>query len=193
MKDNIEKLVSMSRRKMVGCLTMLVALAAGNRSPLSGQQPVSPKQGKSLLTPDDLKPFEAIARRKGVKIHTTDFTAKIATDNIHLDMDMVDESIRSAIKQTQKTGQTLIRTKLERLLATGTDAQKVEFVLGSGTYYFPEDIEKLAKLSRASGGLALSVDCHKVCETVWYYICRCTGSAQECRDEARELCHIVCD
>jgi hypothetical protein len=194
MKEKIGKFISLSRRQFVLRLSTLMAIVSGWRRVAAAptQQPKA-TQGKSMLTADDFKPFEEIARRKGVPIHTAQFTAKMTTDKIHLDMDMVEQSVRSAITQTQRTSQKLIQAKLERLLATGTDAQKVEFVLGSGTYYFPEDIENLAKLSRASGGRELAVDCHRVCETVWYYICRCTGSAQQCRDEARELCHIVCD
>lgn len=193
MKTKIEKLVNIARRTLLVRLAALVAFLAVDASAVPVQKPKT-SHGKSLLTPDDIKPFEDVARRKGYKFLTAStFTAKIANDRIHLDMDMVDESIRSAIKQTDRSGQKMLHEKLVRLLANGTDAQKVQFVLGSGTYYFPEDIEHLAKLSRESGGRELSVDCHRVCETVWYYICRCTGDAQECRDEARELCHIVCD
>jgi len=146
-----------------------------------------------MLTQEDFKPFEEIARRKGVEIRLAKFESKIDDKKIHLDMDMVEESIRCAINETKRTGKTITQAKLERLLKDGSDPEKVQFVLGSGTYYFPEDIKQIAKLSRESGGKPLNLDCHRVCETVWYYICRCTGSAQECRDEARELCHIVCD
>ena len=195
MTEHIKKFLGLSRRQFVARLSALMAIIPGwRRAAAAPVQEGSTTKGKSVLMAEDLKPFQEIARRKGVPIHmSAEFTAKMTTDKIHLDMDMVEQSIRSAIAQTQRTNQKLIQSKLERLLASGTDAQKVEFVLGSGTYYFPEDIEKLAKLSRASGGKELSVDCHRVCETVWYYICRCTGSAQECRDEAREFCHIVCD
>jgi hypothetical protein len=194
MKEKIEKFIGLSRRQFVMRLSALMAIISGWRGAAAAPtQQAKAAQGKSTLTADDFKPFEEIARRKGVPIHTAEFTEKITSDKIHLDMDMVEQSIRSAITQTQRTGQKRIQGKLEHLLANGTDAQKVEFVLGSGTYYFPEDIENLAKLSRASGGRELAVDCHRVCETVWYYICRCTGSAQQCRDEARELCHIICD
>jgi hypothetical protein len=201
MHEKINVLVSrfqsghLSRRQMVGELAALFAGTASAGTLRAPQQQTPGPRGKSLLTSEELKPFEEIARRKGVPIHkgTFDTNSKLPSSKIHLDMDMVEESIRSAITQARKTRQTLVQSKLERLLQAGTDAQKVEFVLGSGTYYFPEDIEILAKRSRLAGGKSLEVDCHKVCETIWYYICRCTGSEQQCRTEARELCHIVCD
>ncbi|MCE0483558.1 MAG: hypothetical protein LV479_04895 [Methylacidiphilales bacterium] len=143
-----------------------------------------------MLTPEDHKPFEDIAHRKGVEIHFGDYDTKLDESNIHLDMEMIEQSIRCAIANTKNSE---IKAKFEHLLSSGTDSQKVHFVVGSGTYYFPDDIENLAKLSRQSGGRPLGVDCHRVCETIWYTICRCTGNAQWCRDEARAVCHLVCD
>jgi hypothetical protein len=221
MNENIETIISefesgkVSRRHVVSSLTAMLATVAGGAGALQAHQNKSSKQkdqSKSLLTPEDLKPFEEIARRKGVPFRVQGFDAQSADksaldasganqsnfdrNKIHLDMDMVEESIRCAIKTSTRAGQTLVQPKLEWLLKKGTDAQKVEFVLGSGTYYFPEDIEHLAKLSRLSGGMPLAVDCEKVCETVWTIICLCrdlgTSTIQECRDEAREVCHIRC-
>lgn len=203
MKRNIENLASkpelarITRRKFVQQLTMVAAVVASGAGATPAQQPKSPAQAKSPFTPEDLKPFEEIARRQGMKyIHTEKSTPQLSGHNIHLDMDMVDESIRSAIKYTQKTGRKLTQSKLEHLLAAGTDAQKVEFVFGSGTYYFPEDLDHVAKLSRESHDMAnmtMAADCHSVCETIWYVVCRCTGNAQWCKDEARAVCHLVCD
>jgi len=221
MNENIENIISqfesgkVSRRHVVSSLTAMLATVAGGAGALQAQQNKGSKQkdqSKSLLTTEDRKPFEEIARRKGVKFRVQGFDAQSADkseldassadqsnfdrNKIHLDMDMVEESIRCAIKTSARAGQTLVQPKLEWLLKKGTDAQKVEFVLGSGTYYFPEDVEHLAKLSRLSGGMPLAVDCQRVCEKVWTVICLCrdlgTSTIQQCREEAREFCHIRC-
>jgi hypothetical protein len=211
MKEDITNMVSqfesgqISRRELVGNLTALVALVTGGAGVLRAQESKASKPkaaGKPLFTAEDRKPFEEIARRKGVKLRVKEFDAAAAGESkfdenkIHLDMDMVEESIRSAIKTTSRAGTKSTQGKLERLLKSGTDAQKVELVLGSGTYYFPEDIENLAKLSRLSGGMPLKVDCRRVCETLYFLVCRCrslfTETVQECKDEAREYCDIRC-
>jgi hypothetical protein len=196
MKENIEKLVSISRRSMVRYLSTLMMMVVGGSTASQGLQSTSNGLGSSPLTREDIEPFEKIAKLKGSTIIFTASGAKMTGNKIHLDMQMVEQSIRTAIKQTQISGQDLVRSKLEHLLVSGTDAQKVDFVLGSGTYYFPEDVEKLAALSRQAGGKALEVDCHSVCEKVWTVVCYCRdlgrSTVQECKREARDFCHIVC-
>lgn len=216
MKLDIENMVSqfesgqMSRRQLVGRLTATIAMVAGGANVLYSQEGKSPsKKGKLTPTAEERKPFEEIARRKGVKISFEAPTAQSAKSTlvtatnasrtgeyIHLDMDMVEESLRNAIKRTRDAGQPSIPTKLEHLLKKGTDAEKVEFVLGSGTYYFPGDVEQLAKLSRQTGGKSLeSGGCRRVCTIVYYLVCRCIQlrNDQECRETSREFCEIYCD
>lgn len=215
MKDNIESFVSkfksgkMSRRQLVVHMTALLATVAGGaRAAYPGQGKDSKQNVKAMTTAEERKPFEEIARRKGVKIsfeapvlasaeHAAS-AAKNASRNgeyIHLDMDMVEESLRNAIKRTGAAGQSSIQTKLKHLLQKGTDAEKVEFVLGSGTYYFPGDVDRLAKISRQAGGKSLaSGGCRRVCTPVYYLICRCIQlrNDQECRETSREFCEIYC-
>jgi len=212
MKENIENIVSqfesgqVSRRQLIGQLTALAAMVAGGGEALGAQESKgSGQKRKPVLTAEERKPFEEIARRKGVTI-SFDSSPRLAksdvsvakttapNNSIHLDMDMVEESLRNAIKRTGESGQLSIQGKLKQLLASGTDAEKVDFVLGSGTYYFPGDVELLAKLSRLSGGRSAGVDCHKVCEFVYYWVCRCIQSRdhQECEETKREWCEIRC-
>jgi len=195
MTERISRLVGPSRRQFFALLTALVALIPGlsRFGSASGPQKAAAK-GRSPLTEADFKPFQEIAKRKGVSIKKVAFREMMTTDQIHLDMDMVEQSLRSAITATDRTGQKDIKTKLEWLLAKGTDAEKVEFVLGSGTYYFPGDVERLAKLSRESGGKATGENCRRVCEPVYYWVCRCiqTRNDQECRETSRIFCQIYC-
>ena len=162
-----------------------------NKKPLARGKKTAKRRTRATNA-ESFRPFEEIARRKGVKLFIKEFEDKIDSNNIHLDMDMVEESLRSALRETAQSKQTEIHERLQRLLQRGTDVQKVDFVLGSGTYYFPEDIDHVVRLSRASSGKPLELNCQRICETVWYTICRCTGNAQWCRDETREVCRIVC-
>jgi hypothetical protein len=167
MTEKIRRLVDPSRRHFFWLVSALVALIPGSSrfAPAEGQGKSTAKS-KSLLTADDFKPFEEIAKRKGVAFRKVEFREMLTTNQIHLDMDMVEQSLRSAITQTDRAGHKDAKGKLEWLLDKGTDAEKVEFVLGSGTYYFPGDVEKLAKLSRESGGKAMAGNCNRECETI---------------------------
>jgi len=215
MKEDIEDMVSqfesgqMSRRQLIGQLTAAAAMVAGGAEALGAQGRKGPGQKEGIKpTAQERKPFEEIARRKGVTISfdapatgkeakTTLAAESMATtgESIHLDMEMVEESLRNAIKRTGEAGQLSIQGKLKQLLETGTDAEKVEFVLGSGTYYFPGDVAQLANLSRLSGGRSLKgIDCKRVCETIYYLVCRCIQlrDAQECHETSRIFCEIRC-
>ena len=151
-----------------------------------------------MLTDTEKIPFEAIAKRKGKDITflTSDDDKTVGKtewpENVHLDMDMVEASIENAILRVTKQGLDSIRGKLERLLANGTDAEKVEFVLGSGTYYFPEDINRMAQLSRDDTDNK-SPSCRKVCNSVCRAVCSCLqGGKQECKEACRDVCELVC-
>jgi hypothetical protein len=107
---------------------------------------------------------------------------------IHVDMVMVDLSIKSAIKNAKSE---VLQKKLANLMATGTNAQKLDFVYGTGTYYFPEDLEIIAaySLSKETEGKI----CRRVCDIVCYELCRCLLADQICREVCKKVCEIVCD
>lgn len=130
--------------------------------------------------------FKSIAERKGVKISINEPL------EIHLDMNMIEASLEMAI---QNISNEQIKIRLRRLQETGTDAQKVDFVMGEGEYYFPEDIEMLASRSRANNGLpAAEGNCFKVCEVTYYVVCRCLGNSEQvCFDKAKRICTIQCE
>lgn len=148
----------------------------------------------------EYEPFREIAKKKGVEItflesgksRTTHEMS--STDEIHLDINMVEQSIRNAIERTGKSGQKTIQAKLERLLQSGSDSQKVDFVFGSGTYYFPEDIEVMAAISRKDPLFSKS-KCHKVCDNVCWMACMCIPKtkSQECSERCKQVCQVVCD
>lgn len=202
MKQHIDEILDayesgrMSRRQLI--IRLAAAAAIGGAAPaVAGQRnDRQAKEADATATAEERRPFEEIARRKGVKItFDAPVRAQARSEDIHLDMDMVEESLRNAIKRTGAAGHTSIQAKLEWLLKSGTDAEKVEFVLGSGTYYFPGDVEKLAKLSRLSGGKSMAEGvCRRVCTPVYYWVCRCVQSRddQECRETARDFCEIYC-
>lgn len=105
---------------------------------------------------------------------------------MHLDMDMIRASIENAILRAGKQKQSSIQSKLRRLLSTGTAAQHIEFVHGTGRYFFPEDLEKIAAAATKKGGQSsFGVGCRIFC----FISCICLGDfSQECREKCRELC-----
>ena len=141
---------------------------------------------------DERKPFEEIAEAKGKQIRFGQKEQGIveSSKQFHLDMDMVEASLRNAIMQTERNGQTTIKEKLQRLLEDGTDVHKVEFVLGSGSYYFPEDIQAMADESR---DVTVKGDCEMVCDNVCWVVCTClTRESQECTERCRRVCERIC-
>jgi hypothetical protein len=144
---------------------------------------------------DEQIPFTEIAKRKNKKItFGSALSAKTEhiDDTLHLDMDMVEESIRNAVARTQRDGKTIIADKLQRLLDGGADSEKIEFVLGSGTYYFPEDLNRAAQIARTSSD-ATNDRCRKVCDNVCWMVCKCvTGGEQQCGERCRQICSVVC-
>lgn len=140
----------------------------------------------------DYEPFRKIAAAKGVKItmNASDAMTAQAVEALHLDMDMVRASLALAIRESRK-GNSTITEKLERLARNGTPVQQVEFVMGTGTYYFPEDLEKA--LSAPAGRVeATGVQC-VVCEWVCTTVCNCLGNGdQVCKDRCRNVCSKYC-
>lgn len=134
--------------------------------------------------------FKKRAEEKGFKF-VLDLENKLdieAATELHVDMVMVDLSIKSAM-QNVKTDS--LRQKFNNLLTKGTNAQKLEYVYGSGTYYFPEDLEKIAaeSLTETPSGKI----CTRVCDFVCNEICRCALSDQICREVCRKVCEIICE
>ena len=127
--------------------------------------------------------FTKIANNKGVKIFINE------PQEIHLDMNMVEASLEMAVQNAVAES---IKLRLKKLQSTGTDAQKVDFVMGEGEYFFPEDIELLASLSRKN--IEAEQKCHKFCEVTYYVVCRCLGNSEQvCSDKARRICSIQCE
>lgn len=196
MKQDLDNLLtafesgSISRRELIARIASLGILLTGGVSSLSSQ--TTKKPSAKTLSANGQQPFIDIAKRKGVRITFGANLSKLADGPIHLDMDMVEQSIRDAIRRLVKPNP--IADKLQWLLDKGTDTQKVDFVLGSGSYYFPGDIEKLAELSRTSGGRSKGVECRRVCETIYYWVCKCIQRRddQECRETSRIFCEIRC-
>lgn len=133
----------------------------------------------------ELLPFQRIAERKGVKLVIGGGESRRRPRRIHLDMDMIRASIENAISRAGKRRQLSIRRKLQRLLSKGTAAQKIEFVHGSGRYFFPEDLEKFAAASTKKGGRTFGIGCRIFC----FISCICLADfTQECREKCREVC-----
>jgi hypothetical protein len=171
---------------------VLVSMGVG----LLGQLPLAPAPGAEAAPPVTTHaaaraydPFKKIARDKGVQIFIDKTQPKaMATEAaLHLDMNMVHASIEHAIELTR--GNALLNAKFQRLLQQGTPVQQVEFVMGSGRYYFPEDLETaVAEQSTASS----NPQCW-VCETVCPIVCSCQGNGdQYCREHCRQVCHKYC-
>ena len=145
---------------------------------LAATGPVTPPP----TTAAERQPFIAIAKAKGATIAFNSIKAQSNAQGVHLDMNMVQASINNAAARAKAAGYQSIAAKLQRLGAVGTAAQKTDFVMGSGKYYFPEDIEKAGA---QSGVHAMGIVCH----TFWYLVCRCHGNNdQDCHDAARTVC-----
>ena len=140
-------------------------------------------------------PFIKIAKEKGVNIFF-DKTPPASTleqlDELHLDMNMVRASLTQAIERTKRKGSTKLSAKLKNLLDSGTSVQQVDFVLGSGTYYFPEDLESAIAKSESAQVEANGIDC-MVCEWVCTTVCNCLQNGdQYCKDRCRNVCSKYC-
>ena len=152
----------------------------------------APAQKQAPVTEYD--PFVKIANAKRVRIHVNKAppTTPVAAGGgaLHLDMNMVRASLENAIARTRS--QKEINAKLRRLLARGTAVQQVEFVMGSGTYYFPEDVEKAITESQRVGVKQSGGQCW-VCENVCWLVCTCLeNSEQYCREKCRQVCRKYC-
>lgn len=154
-------------------------------------------QATKPASADEYAPFEAIAKKKGVRIFINQDPPTVAAAGaspivpqaLHLDMNMVRASIDNAIART-KSNQGL-NQKLSRLRTSGTAVQQVEFVHGSGTYYFPEDIER-AIAGAGTVQAASDAQCLTCLVTCWV-VCTCQeNSSQYCREKCREICTRHC-
>lgn len=135
--------------------------------------------------------FKKRAEEKGFKFrYNPENILEIeAPSELHIDMIMVDLSIESAINNVKSID---LKEKLQVLLRNGTNAQKIEFVYGTGSYYFPEDLEMIAQ--RAINETNDNKICQPVCEIVTRIVCRCLAKSNEqiCSEIARNVCRIIC-
>ena len=154
-------------------------------------------QGKSaagsVFTEADYEPFKKIAAAKKVKIHFGEKTADAAKrpEGLNLDMDMVRASLALAIRDTRQKGALKLADKFDRLSKSGSPVQQVEFVIGTGTYYFPEDIQRAISAPEKVAekvGLTCWV-CHQVCSIV----CGLNEMGDRvCEEKCRDVCHNDC-
>ncbi|MGF1506982.1 MAG: UvrB/UvrC motif-containing protein [Anaerolineae bacterium] len=124
--------------------------------------------------------FLEIALNRGVEISFNE------PDTILLDMNLIAISIRNAIQRCESDR---VAEKLRELLEAGTDADRISFVMGDGTYYFPNDLQAIAESSRHGEGEA----CQYFAEYVCFTVCetRPDGS-HDCADKCRKVVDIVC-
>jgi hypothetical protein len=135
--------------------------------------------------------FTKIAKAKGAKIFVNQAPPAVsaasanAANTLHLDMNMVRASIEDAIAKTRANAP--LNTQLSRLLKSGTAVQQVEFVMGTGRYYFPWDVEDAITASKKV--TTASIEC-TVCETICPIVCHCAGNGDQfCQEKCREICH----
>lgn len=175
---------------------MLTTIGAGLLTPVSLRPTLfaqTPAQARASVPAAEYEPFRKIAQAKGVRIFTDQSAPSAATSELnalHLDMNMVKASIENAISRTQQDPE--LNQKLRRLLANGTAVQQVEFVHGTGRYYFPEDVEQAITESTRPRAAAAQANCW-ICTTVCTVVCNCLGNGdQYCKDRCREVCKKHC-
>lgn len=134
------------------------------------------------MTEAEKQPFIAIAKAKGAKISFDGVKRTSSAENVHLDINMVNASIDNAAARAKRAGYDRLAGKLQRLRERGSAAQKTDFVMGSGKYYFPEDVQQgLAKAELSSH----SYTCVGVC----FIVCVCKGGGiQECAEHCVDKC-----
>jgi hypothetical protein len=163
---------------LAGVTEMQAALAATDSSAMMAP-----------ITPAEQARFAAVAKAKGVKLTFEQAGAKAmnAPRSGRLDADTIDTSIAVAANRADKAGYSDIAAKLRRLASTGTSAQKTEFLMGSGKYYFPEDIQKSASVH------ATAVTCRDVCT----FLCMCLTCQSPvdhcCQEVCRQVCRQICN
>jgi hypothetical protein len=156
--------------------------------------------------------FQQIADKKSHKISWVDENLpKISDDEvlgqddeIHLDLNMLNLSITIAIERLNEAdiiseARNLTAKKLQKLLESDDDAEKANFVFGSSTYYFREDLQMMSAQAQSDEFLT-SKNCQRVCELISYPVCRClckkvnAGDCEQiCREMSRTVCSIICD
>ena len=176
----------MNRRALLASAVM--ALVAAPFSRIANALPVQSRTKKAKISDKELEPFREIAKKKGAKLFANQEPPAAQKQTLHLDMDMVKASLENAIERT--AGKPELNEKLRRLLSNGTAAQQVDFVLGTGTYYFPEDLEEVAKSGKIP--VASGAQCW-VCENVCTLVCNCLGNGdQYCKERCRQVCRKYC-
>jgi hypothetical protein len=165
-------------------LSFFSSAAAATLAPLALQGSADADSALTApITQDEWKPFEEIAKAKGSKIEFNNVQKQGAMGEIHLDMNMVNASIANAAARAKAAGNMHLAAKFDRLAANGTAAQKSDFVLGTGNYYFPEDIAK-----------GVSANSNKIgpCEIVCYAVCVCRSTPQTTVQQCRDICRRIC-
>ena len=98
----------------------------------------------NLSEAGELAPFLDLAQEKGMKIRPLPPGVEIERSIWHVDRDLVRLSVESACRRATAQGDEELAKRLGNLLKHGTSAQHAAFVTKeSGTYFFPEDIEKM--------------------------------------------------
>jgi hypothetical protein len=153
-----------------------------------------------MISMDERKAaFEKIARDKGVQIIFSENITESRSETFHLDLNMLDQSIRDSIvdlenqleQRPSDAALSIIKDKFARLLKDGRYIDKVHYVLGSGSYYFPEDIEAMIATAEDTVN-RVSISKTPSCTNVCRVVCTCLGGGeQSCRDFCRDVCSLV--
>lgn len=100
---------------------------------------------RSLQAQVELCVFIDIANKKKLSLSFRDDALRRRSLSC-VDIDLTRASIENAVARATRMRLAPLAERLQRLLSHGTAAQQVGFVLGSApTYYFPEDIERMAQ------------------------------------------------
>jgi hypothetical protein len=177
---------TISRRSFIAKASVSIVAGPTIVSSVSLASAQGTNNAPATVTADELAPFKKIADEKGMSlVFVSQKTSLLASaTEMHLDMDMVRASLKNAIERSKKSSIPNLQQKLERLLAKGTAAQQVDFVLGSGNrYMFPEDVEKLAAESEKNKFHTFGVICGSFC----WLACTCLPYNQECQQRCRDI------
>ena len=140
--------------------------------------------GKDIGSMNFMEAIKTTEKNAGGAMATVSAPVKVDAPETKVEIDELNRSIGTAIKDCEKKELVGLKTKFEKLLMEGIPQEKRDFVYNSKqTYEFPRRLFtgiKEAKIDTAASLLNMTKNC-----VVW-------GTKQECVTNRKEVCHTTC-
>ena len=134
---------------------------------------------------DEIQPFVGVARQKGLAMCLHQSGEELERSVWHVDCDLIRLSVENARRRAEMQGKAEIAKRLTNLLERGTKVQQVNFVTaGHGTYFFPEDVEKMV-LSGPKAAHPFRLE-----ELSWLRCCATKEGTHFCEEWRARICVV---